>query len=406
MSKLVACTPCRPPLPRFARCILILCICSQTPPAAALLTGVEPGYVLVNDKQRPILGGLASTDVVSGARLCPMYYVWCVQTRVCACMHALVWCALLIVQRRLLQRRARAAPAATRQWAQTNQLAAPAACGLTARAHQPLTSAVSAGLSLKVGQCAACSPCLHILMRDLCHLLVAPPGMYWDGAAGTVAHCPSGTYKEVRPQHMSCSSALCTLHDASAARSLMHPCCALGAPRKQTWQKGDLGSCLSCGTGLWQSDKTVFLNKLDVNTGTVFQQVAVRGSSESCFIQRGMGAVISRSVMTGRDVLVASFCPANFYGIEAEKKYGRVATPCTACPAGLLTGQNAATADNSRATTYLVNDVSTPNPSATTGYYSSDACLTPAGWGFTSNNAQRCPQGFWNAGQNRLPCTK
>lgn len=185
----------------------------------------------------------------------------------------------------------------------------------------------------------------------------------------------------------------------------MLPACA-PPPPKQTWQKGTISSCLPCGSGLWQSDRTIFLNRLDTNTGTVFQQVGVRGSSESCFIQRGMGAVVSRNVAASRDVLLATFCPANFYGIDAEKKYGRVATPCSPCPAGLLTGMNATDANSTRATTYLVNDAVTPNPSLTTGYFGTAACSTPPGWGFTSNNAQICPQGSWNAGQNRLPCTK
>lgn len=53
----------------------------QTCTPTALLPGVEPGFVLVNEKQRPILNTLSSTDVVTGARLCPMFYVWCVHAR-------------------------------------------------------------------------------------------------------------------------------------------------------------------------------------------------------------------------------------------------------------------------------------------------------------------------------------
>jgi hypothetical protein len=79
---------------------------------------------------------------------------------------------------------------------------------------------------------------------------VAPPGRYLpDGlltaADKMVKDCPQGTYKE-------------------------------------TWQRIGLAGCLPCGVGDWMSDKTIFLNDLDPNTGLVRQQIGVRGSSDSC----------------------------------------------------------------------------------------------------------------------------
>ena len=72
---------------------------------------------------------------------------------------------------------------------------------------------------------------------------VPPPGWYWSGSA--TLECPQGTFKD-------------------------------------SWEKSGLASCKPCGTGLWLSDKNTLVNKLDPNTGAVAQQVAVRGSSDSC----------------------------------------------------------------------------------------------------------------------------
>jgi hypothetical protein len=60
-----------------------------------------------------------------------------------------------------------------------------------------------------------------------------------------VKHCPQGTYKE-------------------------------------TWQRVGIAGCLPCGVGDWLSDRTIFLNDLDPNTGLVRQQIGVRGSTDSC----------------------------------------------------------------------------------------------------------------------------
>lgn len=67
---------------------------------------------------------------------------------------------------------------------------------------------------------------------------------------------------------------------APAAKALKH--CPQGT-YKETWERVGIDGCLSCGSGgLWLSDKTIYLNDMDPNTGLVRQQIGVRGSSDSC----------------------------------------------------------------------------------------------------------------------------
>jgi len=40
-----------------------------------------------------------------------------------------------------------------------------------------------------------------------------------------------------------------------------------------------------------------------------------------------------------------------------------------------------------------------------TGYKNQTECLVDAGWGTTETSVDICQVGFYNAGQNRLPCT-
>ncbi|WIA29466.1 hypothetical protein OEZ86_011967 [Tetradesmus obliquus] len=171
---------------------------------------------------------------------------------------------------------------------------------------------------------------------------------------------------------------------------------------------------------LWLSDPTTFINKLDPNTGITMQQVAVRGSPENCYIQRGMGVVSMRDIKTGTTYLKAVVCTADSYGINGPdpatgvfKKYGRTITPCTACPTNMKTGQYAtpeANAEN-KITGYLekTNPVGLETQSATNsgagGYFSVDACATQDGYGYYSGSSQICPAGTYNGRGNKNPCT-
>ncbi|WIA32723.1 hypothetical protein OEZ86_005909 [Tetradesmus obliquus] len=212
---------------------------------------------------------------------------------------------------------------------------------------------------------------------------VAPPGMYLPDGDLTandklVQHCPQGTYKE-------------------------------------TWQRVGKAGCLACGTGAWLSDKTIFLNDLDPNTGLVRQQLGVRGSTDSCYIQRGMGAVQEKATnsTSSEIVLRAIACPANYYGVVGVavdgvfKKYGKVATPCTQCPTNMITAgaDGKVTTVNTRSTTDSQVTVSTP-VDATEGYWTVEACFNQPGYGYYQGASQLCAEGFWSAGMHKLPCTQ
>jgi hypothetical protein len=104
-----------------------------------------------------------------------------------------------------------------------------------------------------------------------------------------------------------------------------------------------------------------------------------------------MGVVSMRDLVTGTTYFKAVVCPADSYGINGPdpatgvfKKYGRTVTPCTACPANMLTAQYATPEENAanKITGYLTKSgagnlgfTNTPY-SAAGGYYSIDACAT------------------------------
>ncbi|KAF8067261.1 ATJ10 [Scenedesmus sp. PABB004] len=293
-------------------------------------TWLEPGFVLLDDKKRAILGAFDPINTpISGAKKCPQNY----------------YC-----------------PGGN-----------PAAGGQPVRCPYSLWTEDEGASSV-----------------DEC---VAPPGMYYTGGAipptvapalATVRDCPEGTFKE-------------------------------------TWERTGRSGCVPCGTGLWLSDKTIFLNDLDPNTGLVRRQIGVRGSSDSCYIQRGMGAILDRNQTGGASqslVLRAFMCPVDTYGISGAnvggvfKKYGRVPTPCTQCPTNMKTGQTATPNDNRVASIQTVSAADSTGltqavtPVSVGGYYSIEACYNPDGYGYYAGAAQICPQGYFNIKGNKEPCTK
>lgn len=69
-------------------------------------------------------------------------------------------------------------------------------------------------------------------------------------------------------------------------------------------------------------------------------------------------------------------CPANTYGV-ANKTYGLINAPCKACTKNLY------------------------SPANSTSF---QACKNPVGFGYTSEGANQCPDGFWAAKDSMLPC--
>ncbi|WIA09380.1 hypothetical protein OEZ85_008786 [Tetradesmus obliquus] len=222
---------------------------------------------------------------------------------------------------------------------------------------------------------------------------VAPPGFVYKktGVAETAEPCEQGQYKEGWNRLTTC--------DYCAGTSI--------------------SSLLT--NDLWLSDPTTFINKLDPNTGITMQQVAVRGSPENCYIQRGMGVMSMRDIKTGTTFFQAVICPADSYGINGPnpgtgvfKKYGRTITPCTACPTNMKTGQYATDAVNAenKITDYLtkvaplMTTTTLHSLSAAGGYFSVDACATQDGYGYYSGSSQICPAGTYNGKGNKDPCTQ
>lgn len=120
-------------------------------------------------------------------------------------------------------------------------------------------------------------------------------------------------------------------------------------------------------------------------------------------IQKGMGTLIVRNG-TGKVTLLAQVCPANSYGIDDAKKFGRIATPCAPCPANMATaGKNGTAAV--QITSYLGNDGLNHNIDTDQGYFGIGACMSKPGYGYYNGNAQKCPKGTYNPGGNQMPCT-
>lgn len=140
------------------------------------------------------------------------------------------------------------------------------------------------------------------------------------------------------------------------------------------------------------------MDLLDPNTGDTIAIKAVRGSPNSCYTQPGMGVVKAAGESGAGDTLLAVMCPEGFYG-AAEQRFGLSINPCIACPTGMIT------AGSARATTYVSSD-GTQVAISKGGFYSLKSCVTPPGWGYYGEQAQECPQGFWNEGNNRLTCTQ
>lgn len=146
-------------------------------------------------------------------------------------------------------------------------------------------------------------------------------------------------------------------------------------------------------------------------------------------IQKGMGT--ERSLTT--NILTAIICPRNTYGIVGDttlgRKYGQVHTPCTACPANMITGYKNTADEQVASVVYYVSSAAglsatallngtfrepaaavaiTPGTSSETGsgsgYYHVRACVSRPGYGYYEGASQRCKTGFYNAAGNDRPC--
>uniref|UniRef100_A0A383VHJ0 Tyrosine-protein kinase ephrin type A/B receptor-like domain-containing protein n=1 Tax=Tetradesmus obliquus TaxID=3088 RepID=A0A383VHJ0_TETOB len=181
---------------------------------------------------------------------------------------------------------------------------------------------------------------------------VAPPGWFLPAEASQdMQECPSGTYKE-------------------------------------GWDRA--ASCTPCGSGPWLSEQSEALDILDPDTSLTIAVNYTRGSTLSCYTQPGMGVIKVNNTLT------AVICPVDFYG-AATQRNGLLVNPCLQCPTGTVT------AGDERAKQYN-NAAGDSVAIAEGGYYSVASCVTPPGWGYYGDEAQECPQGYYNEGGNLLPC--
>eukprot|EP00775_Hariotina_reticulata_P003830 gene3830-4087_t len=103
-------------------------------------------------------------------------------------------------------------------------------------------------------------------------------------------------------------------------------------------------------------------------------------SKGDCLVPAGFGLVQLTPT------LIASRCVDNSYGDNQDREVVASAR-CTACPPNMYTDEfwgGAAPAN---------------------GYTDQSACKVDAGWGATESSVEICEVGFYNSGQNRLPCT-
>ncbi|KAF8063058.1 Heat shock 22 kDa protein [Scenedesmus sp. PABB004] len=100
----------------------------------------------------------------------------------------------------------------------------------------------------------------------------------------------------------------------------------------------------------------------------------VASSSASCFIEQGWGLNFDPEDFSA---FKAVQCAANSYGV-AQRVYGLYASPCKAC---------------------------TKNTRSPLGAANYNECTNPVGFGYTSEGANQCPDGFYNAAESMDPCT-
>eukprot|EP00775_Hariotina_reticulata_P006225 gene6225-6462_t len=103
-------------------------------------------------------------------------------------------------------------------------------------------------------------------------------------------------------------------------------------------------------------------------------------SKADCLVPAGFGLVQTTPT------LIASRCVDNSYG-DDQDRVAVASARCTACPPNMFTAE-------------FWGGTAPAN-----GYTDQTACKVDAGWGMTESAvAEVCQVGFYNAGQNRLPC--
>lgn len=137
--------------------------------------------------------------------------------------------------------------------------------------------------------------------------------------------------------------------------------------------------CTACGEGVLSrptaQDERTDLESLQqdpANSDPYFGLVA--SSPFSCYILPGWGLTFDIVDFTKMRAIIP--CPANTYGV-AKETFGLTMSPCKSC---------------------------TKNLKSEPGSTAFSDCTNPAGFGYTSEGANQCPDGFWAEKGSMSPC--
>ncbi|KAF8072349.1 hypothetical protein HT031_000008 [Scenedesmus sp. PABB004] len=214
-----------------------------------------------------------------------------------------------------------------------------------------------------------------------------PVGFFFDGTAGTWS-CKPCPYNAITLKNGSTSADDCVVPPGyyvrgSAANGTMAKCPTTPANTdtegyyRTGWKafkevvsaSGDgKDACTPCGAGIL-SDATETDELPSAAAGS-----KVAATSASCYIKAGWGITFDPADFTKFKAIKP--CPANTYGV-ANTTFGLINAPCKACTKNLYSA------------------------AASTSF---DACLNPGGFGYTSEGANQCPDGFWAAAASMQPC--
>ena len=133
-------------------------------------------------------------------------------------------------------------------------------------------------------------------------------------------------------------------------------------------------ACSKCGTGILSEPRDADERDDLPTTSTDPYLGYVAASPQSCYIEAGWGITFDPNDFKSFRAIAP--CPANTYGV-ANRTYGLINAPCKACSKNLYA------------------------PAGSTDY---TACKNPAGFGYNSEGANQCADGFYSPAQQMQPC--
>jgi hypothetical protein len=216
---------------------------------------------------------------------------------------------------------------------------------------------------------------------DLPNTELCPFNYYYDGTSGVLG-CKKCPFNSLTQQNGSQSIDDCVvppgyfINSASELTKCPGDINGTGYYRsgwvsyKQAQDANDgTTACTPCGAGILSTPVDTD-ERTDIDTTNSL----VPATPSSCYILAGWGITfVPEEVNKFRAIIP---CPANTYGV-ANQTFGLVNAPCKACTKNLY------------------------SPANSTSFQD---CKNPAGFGYTSEGANQCPDGFWAAKDSMQPC--